>query len=293
VSLLAKDEGVKNVGSEDLRAAHDKLKSLKIDGRNYFEDLMENLLLLDNLSATSEEARTAKKVQVKETQTLLDKVETAQTRVSKMLKEVEVKLPAEPAPPSDQTEQYAAQTSKPEVVYAVPTENELRKLRLDIEFEMRELRDSYVLRASVPGMVKNDIGLEVTPDGGHQVLVVSGFRGLSPADTRAMQRDVGRGISQEQLLRRCLGRFGSFRNHFELPADGNEDNITASYQRGVLEIKIPRRRQAPTEQLFPPSGGYSRLPGSARQHNRSHVGRPFGPYGEVPGGFMHDKDFWW
>ncbi|MGE2692518.1 Hsp20/alpha crystallin family protein [Mycolicibacterium pulveris] len=82
--------------------------------------------------------------------------------------------------------------------------------------------DDAVVRLELPGVdVDNDVNVEV--ERGH--LVIHGER----RDERAEDKD-GRTLREV--------RYGSFRRAFKLPAHVTEDAITASYDKGVLNVRV-------------------------------------------------------
>ena len=83
----------------------------------------------------------------------------------------------------------------------------------------------YLLQAELPGFQKEDIDLDVK-DG---VLTISASHQQESEETQ------GNYLCRER-------RSGSFSRSFSL--DGiQEDGITASYQNGVLELKLPKRQE--------------------------------------------------
>ena len=82
--------------------------------------------------------------------------------------------------------------------------------------------DDAVIRVELPGVdVEKDVNVEV--DGGH--LVIHGEH----RDEHAEERD-GRTLREI--------RYGSFRRSFPLPAHVNGDAVTASYDAGVLMVRV-------------------------------------------------------
>ena len=82
--------------------------------------------------------------------------------------------------------------------------------------------DDAVVRVELPGVdVANDVNVEV--DRGR--LVIHGER----RDERAEEKD-GRTLSEV--------RYGSFRRSFKLPAHVTGDAISASYDAGVLTVRV-------------------------------------------------------
>ena len=86
-----------------------------------------------------------------------------------------------------------------------------------------EAKDSFVLRADLPGVAASDI--EVNMEDG--VLTVSGER---------------RNESQEETdgLRRIERVSGRFHRRFTLPETADADRIAAKSANGILEVTIPK-----------------------------------------------------
>jgi HSP20 family molecular chaperone IbpA len=81
--------------------------------------------------------------------------------------------------------------------------------------------DDAVVRLEVPGLTPEDIAVEVN-DGR---LVISGER----RDERSEESD-GRSVREI--------RYGSFRRSFGLPAGTAQDAVSATYDAGVLTVKV-------------------------------------------------------
>jgi HSP20 family protein len=85
----------------------------------------------------------------------------------------------------------------------------------------------YILRADLPGLSEDDVNVEL--DG--SVLTVSGERRSASEDRRAGYHRVERS-------------YGSFRRSVRLPQGVDADAITASFDKGVLEITVPKPEAA-------------------------------------------------
>jgi HSP20 family protein len=95
--------------------------------------------------------------------------------------------------------------------------------------DMRDEGDSYVLRADLPGMKKENVTIEMTDD----YLEISGVREESREESR------------EGYLWKERGSARFFRR-LPLPEDADPDEVKAKLDDGVLELKISKRAQ--TEQ---------------------------------------------
>ena len=89
--------------------------------------------------------------------------------------------------------------------------------------DLVETGDHFVLRADLPGMSEADIKLEVE-DG---VLVLSGER-KDEHETK------------KEGFHRVERAFGTFSRSLTLPKGIDPEAVTASFDRGVLEVRIPK-----------------------------------------------------
>jgi len=107
--------------------------------------------------------------------------------------------------------------------------------------------DDAVVRLELPGLSAEDIKVE-TADGR---LVVSGEK----RDQHGENRD---GFSLRET------RYGSFRRTFKLPADVGTDAISATYDAGVLTVRVGGVHASTSPRLIPVQAGPGReLPEAA------------------------------
>lgn len=90
------------------------------------------------------------------------------------------------------------------------------------QIEIDRRGDEFVVRADLPGLKKEDVTVEVD-DG---VLQLSGER-------RQESRDEREGFYRSER------NYGTFFRAIPLPEGVNEDDITASFTDGVLEVRVP------------------------------------------------------
>jgi HSP20 family protein len=83
--------------------------------------------------------------------------------------------------------------------------------------------DHFLLKADLPGLGQDDVSIEVQDN----VLTVSGERKM---ETERKERGWYR-------LERSFGRFS---RSLTLPEGVNAENIAASFDKGVLEVRIPK-----------------------------------------------------
>jgi HSP20 family protein len=92
--------------------------------------------------------------------------------------------------------------------------------------DIRETDNELVVYASLPGLNKEDVTLEVRDN----VLTLSG-------KMKAF------GSQEESWIRREMPR-GEFYRAFHLPADVQVGKVKASMRSGVLEIRLPKAEEA-------------------------------------------------
>ena len=98
--------------------------------------------------------------------------------------------------------------------------------------DILESRDSYLIRAELPGMKKEDFNLELQ-DG---VLTLSGERKFEePAN----------GVEYHRIERST----GKFFRSFSLPQTVKNDEIKASFRDGILEVHVPKADEAKPKQI--------------------------------------------
>jgi HSP20 family protein len=92
--------------------------------------------------------------------------------------------------------------------------------------DLVETDDNFVLRADLPGVSEGDVKIELEDN----VLTVSGERKAGHEATKAGYYRVERS-------------HGSFARTLTLPEGVDADRINASFDKGVLEVKIPKPEQ--------------------------------------------------
>jgi HSP20 family protein len=93
--------------------------------------------------------------------------------------------------------------------------------------DLVENEDHYVLHADLPGLSEQDIKIELDA----RVLTISG--------ERRSERD-----DEQHGYRRIERSYGSFSRSLTLPAGVDGDAVAASFDKGVLEVRIPKPEQA-------------------------------------------------
>ncbi|HYX78452.1 MAG TPA: Hsp20/alpha crystallin family protein [Solirubrobacterales bacterium] len=98
--------------------------------------------------------------------------------------------------------------------------------------DLLETDDHLVLRADLPGLDREDVNLEIK-DG---VLTVSGER-------RAEHEERGKNFYRAERA------FGSFSRSLTLPEHVDAEKISADFEKGVLEIRIPKPEERKPQRI--------------------------------------------
>jgi HSP20 family protein len=98
--------------------------------------------------------------------------------------------------------------------------------------DILESKDSYLIRAELPGMKNEDLKTEVNAG----ILTLSGERKLEqPAN----------GVEYHRVERVT----GKFSRSFHVPQTVNPDGIKATYRDGILEVQVPKADEAKPRQI--------------------------------------------
>ena len=89
--------------------------------------------------------------------------------------------------------------------------------------DLLETDDAFVLRADLPGLAEEDVKIEVED----ATLTVSGER-------RSEHEANGEGYHRVERA------FGSFARSLTLPKGVDPESVTARFDRGVLDVRIPK-----------------------------------------------------
>ena len=98
--------------------------------------------------------------------------------------------------------------------------------------DLSETDDSFRIRLDLPGMSKDDIGINLQ----NNTLTVRG------------ERESTRTADHEDYVR-VERAFGTFHRTFTLPDAVDADNIEATYEDGVLTISVPKTEESTRRQI--------------------------------------------
>ena len=93
--------------------------------------------------------------------------------------------------------------------------------------DVYETKDALVLKTELPGIEEKDIDIELQSN----VLTITG--------ERKKEEKI-----DEKSYQRFERRYGNFVRSFTLPPNVNLEKITAAFDKGLLEIQIPKKEEA-------------------------------------------------
>jgi HSP20 family protein len=100
----------------------------------------------------------------------------------------------------------------------------------EVELPFRPAADLYetpeglVLRLEIPGADREDLGIDLA---GQELVIRGQRRPTPPANTsRVLHYEI---------------TYGSFERTFHIPIAVSPEGVTASYEHGILEVKLPRQ----------------------------------------------------
>jgi HSP20 family protein len=104
--------------------------------------------------------------------------------------------------------------------------------------DLVETQDDFVLRADLPGLNESDVKIELEDN----VLTISGERKSEHEDRREGYYRVERS-------------FGAFQRSLTLPEGVDPEAINANFDKGVLEVRIPKPEQRKPRKVTISAGG--------------------------------------
>ena len=114
--------------------------------------------------------------------------------------------------------------------------------------DLMEAEDHLVLKADLPGLAEDDVQIEIRDN----VLTISGERKGEHEEKRNGYYRVERS-------------FGSFARSLTLPEGVDVENIDASFDKGVLEVKIPKPEQRKPRRISIGKGEAKAVEGKASE----------------------------
>jgi HSP20 family protein len=108
--------------------------------------------------------------------------------------------------------------------------------------DLLETDDHFVLRADLPGMSEEDISIELEDT----TLTISGQR-------RAEHQERGEGAYRVERA------FGAFSRSLTLPQGVDAEAVEAGFDRGVLEVRVPKPEQRKPRRIAISANGHREI----------------------------------
>jgi HSP20 family protein len=99
-------------------------------------------------------------------------------------------------------------------------------------FDLVELKDSIVIKADLPGMDEKDVSVSLSGDN----LVIKGERKAEKEE-------------KDKQYHRIERSYGAFHRIIPLPVTVEAGNIKAEYNKGVLEVHLPKKPEAKSREI--------------------------------------------
>ena len=225
--------------TENISRRRRLLRSMRKRGREFHEDLMNLMFSLDDMKMFDEADRVFRKETINKVQDMLDELDA----ISGAVEDVSLKQGPIPATPPGEMQITPQEKEK------IPTDVkkiDWQALKLPVRFDSRTTPQAYLLLASLAGLDLTKLKLTVATD--EDSLRVEGYRPPDDVEKKSLEdtKDVYKALAEAQ------GRFGTFKEEFQLPSDVQASDIYAEYNRGILRVVIPRSLSAtrPVEKLF-------------------------------------------
>jgi HSP20 family protein len=115
----------------------------------------------------------------------------------------------------------------------------MREMRMEFtpEVDLKETEKDFILSATIPGMEKDDLDINVTPDR----ITITGERKHEedkPEDRYHVRQQT----------------YGSFQVSYALPTEVKPKSVKATYKNGVLEVHMPKAAEAEVTRKVPIEG---------------------------------------
>ncbi len=98
--------------------------------------------------------------------------------------------------------------------------------------DIEETKDDIIVKAEIPGMTKDDVKIQITGD----MLTISGERKREEE-------------SKDKTYHRIERSYGQFQRMITLPSEVQSAKAKASYENGVLTIRLPKSEEVKPKEI--------------------------------------------
>ena len=114
--------------------------------------------------------------------------------------------------------------------------------------DLVEAEDHFVLKADLPGLGEDDVAIEVQDN----VLTINGSR-----EAEHEQKEKG--------WYRLERSYGSFSRSLTLPDGVDADKVEANFDKGVLEVRIPKPEERKPRRISIGGNGHKTIEGTTKE----------------------------
>eukprot|EP01097_Dermamoeba_algensis_P002722 TRINITY_DN2072_c0_g1_i1.p1 TRINITY_DN2072_c0_g1~~TRINITY_DN2072_c0_g1_i1.p1 ORF type:complete len:591 (+),score=226.60 TRINITY_DN2072_c0_g1_i1:392-2164(+) len=189
-----------------------------------------------------------------------------------------------------------------------------KQMKLKPKVDIQETKEAYILVSYIPGLKSEEIQISFSKV--DQTLTIEGVRVPSIQEENAMKEKLKQ-LLQEQygttdipeedletlLLKFAMGRFGRFSETYRVPKNADLESISADYQRGMLQVVIPKtfspppqiRQARPLGKASPYFGSNQFAPHLFYPPRATHAphSNPNPYLNTTQPDFFDDRDYWW
>jgi HSP20 family protein len=98
--------------------------------------------------------------------------------------------------------------------------------------DLAETKDNFIIKAELPGLDQKDVNVNISGN----VLSIKGEKKKEEEDKDEHHHHIER-------------YYGSFQRSFQLPANVQTDKIEATFDKGVLQITLPKTEEAKKKEI--------------------------------------------
>jgi HSP20 family protein len=114
--------------------------------------------------------------------------------------------------------------------------------------DLVEAEDHFVLKADLPGLAEDDVSIEIHDN----TLTISGERSAEHEQ-------------HERGWYRVERQFGRFSRSLTLPEGIDADSVSAAFEKGVLEVRIPKPEERKPRRVEINAGSNGAIEGTASE----------------------------
>ncbi len=105
---------------------------------------------------------------------------------------------------------------------------------------IHEQKDKHILELAIPGMAKEHIDINIDNDR----LIISAVKASTSEETEEQEQTMEFVEQEKRDFARREFDYSSFKRSFHLPDSADKNNISASYEAGILRVELGKKEEA-------------------------------------------------